>query len=161
MMNDNTLKNLYDVCAILEYNTERTEILEKLIKKIILEEPESLNVKEELKKIGGTYSSGTQPREVLLKTGFITAKDVTDGTTVLESDVKFIVADALKQGETVTLDEGEHPKVTTKRDVKVSLVVCGDPAAEGGSAQYIVSIAPERQGLAASQACLEALQGGR
>jgi hypothetical protein len=51
MMNDRSLKILYDVCAILEYNTERTEILEKLIKKIISEEPENLDIKEELRAI--------------------------------------------------------------------------------------------------------------
>ncbi len=55
-MKDSSLKILYDICAILKYNTERTEILEKLIKKVILEEPEILDIKEELKKMVASES---------------------------------------------------------------------------------------------------------
>ena len=50
-MDDDALNVLYDVCATLQYNTERTDILEKLIKKIILEEPQKIDIKNEIKQI--------------------------------------------------------------------------------------------------------------
>lgn len=114
-----------------------------------------LVVKEELKKIAGTYSSGTQPREATLKTGVINTRDITDGTTLLPDSVKFIVADSLKDG-VIELGESDRSLRAT-RDLKVTVVVCGDPAAAGGEAQYFVSIAPERQGLLASDNCVRAL----
>ena len=117
-------------------------------------------IKEELTKIAGTYNSDTPPREATLKSGTITTRDVTDGTTILPTWVKFSISDTLKNTNAVQLSLEDRTMRTT-RDIKITIVVCGDPApAGGGTAQYIVSIAPERLGLEASDNCLKALPGG-
>ncbi len=111
--------------------------------------------KEELKKVGGSYSPGTTPRDATMKAGkTINARVVTEDTTVLQDTVKFIVASELNDAiETVDGDKA----VRATRDVKVTFSVCGDPLL-GSAGVYVISIAPEKRGTNAIDACLAALR---
>ncbi|MFH0714077.1 MAG: hypothetical protein V1722_00350 [Candidatus Micrarchaeota archaeon] len=108
--------------------------------------------KEELKKVGGSYSPGSTPRDATMKAGkIINARVVTEDTTILEESVKFVVANEL-ESSIATVEGG----VRATKDVTVTFSVCGDPTL-GNSGTYVISIAPVTRGTIAIDACLAAL----
>ncbi|MDP3742703.1 MAG: hypothetical protein Q8R15_05290 [Candidatus Micrarchaeota archaeon] len=114
--------------------------------------------KEELKKISGAYSPGTPPRDATLKGGtVVNARLVTTDTTMLEETVQFVVDSQLQGSAIELLDNGKGIRAT--KDSKVTFTVCGDPAPASGPAIYVISIAPEKRGTAAIDACLQKLGG--
>jgi hypothetical protein len=51
MLSEKLLKTIYTVSATLRFNSERTQVLEKLLKKILLNEMEQVDLQDECKKI--------------------------------------------------------------------------------------------------------------
>ena len=113
-------------------------------------------MREEMGKVAGHYEPGTQPREAILKPGTtIDARSVVEGTTVLQQWVKFGVSSDLTPDIIDLSSDGTM--IVAKRDVKVTVVLCADPAPSSGDAKYRISITPEKKGIQAAEQCRAAL----